>query len=737
MKPPFRNARDFSVLLRWAPGRIALARVSYALVPALLALAAGCPAAKEGVLCADDSSCAAGYICANTVCVPGCRTDADCDSAGGEVCRSLKCGVPCDSDADCTGRNFCSSDDICELGYSCSDDPDCGPKMFCNARGGACAPVECDSDDACGTGRICEDRRCYPAQCADHFDCGGELCLSGRCRPCADHADCADFGADAVCCDGACAEPCAQGADCAGLLCAGNGCCVSCALGFACGAGESCCGDECRPTCQSDGDCPAGSLCNDGCCETCAEGAPCPVGRVCCDGMCTRLQCVADVNCLDGQVCCGGCCAEVCDDEPDPQFAVASPPAAAACGEASAPQCAGDCPGGSRCVSAELDVACFCAPFVYASDPAPSLELGSTLAGDSSSVVLSFSVTPGELETYRFEVALPAEFAAQGFRDPLRPNAPVGTFGLDLDFDGLDDVEFPLVTLDRETTYVDMNGNNAFDAAFEASILHSSDSHRFTGVLPFGGDADETTTEASFAAQANLRLARGAVANPLASGDFLITGCLTSVDPDTDGHDDGENHPPITACFEQVVSIGGVIQVTIDIRPRTYPNRINLRSRALVPVAILTTPDFDALTIDPATIELAGAGVAVRKKGHQPFAADKHASAKVAVSIRGQQLLAADKAASGKEAARKRDHQLFAAERDIDRDGDRDLLVWVRSEELELDVDSTEAELVGRTFDGADIVGVDSVRIIQPNVCHRRHTHVTKSGTPCAAERQK
>ena len=53
-----------------------------------------------------------------------------------------------------------------------------------------------------------------------------------------------------------------------------------------------------------------------------------------------------------------------------------------------------------------------------------------------------------------------------------------------------------------------------------------------------------------------------------------------------------------------------ILPVAIDIRPRTEPNEINARSRGVVPVAILSTAEFDATRVDPASLRLAGAAVA-------------------------------------------------------------------------------------------------------------------------------
>lgn len=48
------------------------------------------------------------------------------------------------------------------------------------------------------------------------------------------------------------------------------------------------------------------------------------------------------------------------------------------------------------------------------------------------------------------------------------------------------------------------------------------------------------------------------------------------------------------------------IEVSVDIRPSSYPNRINLKSKGKILVAILSTDDFDAHDVDPVTCEFAG-----------------------------------------------------------------------------------------------------------------------------------
>lgn len=67
----------------------------------------------------------------------------------------------------------------------------------------------------------------------------------------------------------------------------------------------------------------------------------------------------------------------------------------------------------------------------------------------------------------------------------------------------------------------------------------------------------------------------------------------------------------------------GLEELTIDIKPGSYPNSINLGSNGVIPVAILSTADFDATTLNPENIFLAGSGVRVRGKGNKYLASEE------------------------------------------------------------------------------------------------------------------
>ena len=114
--------------------------------------------------------------------------------------------------------------------------------------------------------------------------------------------------------------------------------------------------------------------------------------------------------------------------------------------------------------------------------------------------------------------------------------------------------------------------------------------------------------------------------------------------------------------------VGGATQVTIDIKPCSYPNVISLpcRGSGVTPVAILTTADFDASTVDPSTMVFAQA------------------------------------------------HSTHSSLQNVDHDGDLDLILYFKCQQVSIPADGTEACLQGRTYQGLSVEGCDSVRIIVP-----------------------
>ncbi len=113
------------------------------------------------------------------------------------------------------------------------------------------------------------------------------------------------------------------------------------------------------------------------------------------------------------------------------------------------------------------------------------------------------------------------------------------------------------------------------------------------------------------------------------------------------------------------------LPVAVDIKPGSDTNPINLRSRGVVPVAILGSDSLDVRDIDQTTLLFAGA--APRARGR-----------------------------SGR----------IGSFEDVNDDGSTDLVARFPVEDLNLTEADSEATLTGQLSDGTPIEGTDSVRIV-------------------------
>ena len=115
--------------------------------------------------------------------------------------------------------------------------------------------------------------------------------------------------------------------------------------------------------------------------------------------------------------------------------------------------------------------------------------------------------------------------------------------------------------------------------------------------------------------------------------------------------------------------------VSIDIKPGSDDNIINLGTNGVIPVAILSSETFDATDVDPALVSIAGMDVAVRGKS------DKYS----------------------------------AHPEDVNGDGLLDLVCQMDTYNLVPDeLQYGTAELIGQTYSGDLIKGSDSVTIVPP-----------------------
>jgi hypothetical protein len=109
------------------------------------------------------------------------------------------------------------------------------------------------------------------------------------------------------------------------------------------------------------------------------------------------------------------------------------------------------------------------------------------------------------------------------------------------------------------------------------------------------------------------------------------------------------------------------LHVLIDIKPGDTPTTIEPGRQGMIPVAILTTKEFDAADVDPTTVTMGAAGT----------------EATVFRSMLD----------------------------DVDRDGDKDRMLLFRVQEMRLKCEDSVVRLKGKTNDGRAIEGSETVKM--------------------------
>jgi len=126
------------------------------------------------------------------------------------------------------------------------------------------------------------------------------------------------------------------------------------------------------------------------------------------------------------------------------------------------------------------------------------------------------------------------------------------------------------------------------------------------------------------------------------------------------------------ADWDYASVIPTVTPVVIDIMPGMSPNYINSKSKGVIPVAILTDAGFDATTVNPLSVEFGPNGANAKDgKGHI---------------------------------------------KDVDADGDLDMVLQFNTSETGIQCGETEASLTGMTINSLDIKGTDAIMTVPCNL---------------------
>ena len=264
-------------------------------------------------------------------------------------------------------------------------------------------------------------------------------------------------------------------------------------------------------------------------------------------------------------------------------------------------------------------------------------------------------------------------------------------------FNRLSSTACPASAAPDEDTWITINSATLDATNAKAAIVFGHAIARQDGVGEFNGITTFLSKDASTGPSPENQLVHTVVALPFEVGDDHSM-MIIALDANKDfkvrynfggipGFGPGADETQLCGWATRIQLVGwiegvSVKAVSIDIKPGSDPNSINLLSGGVIPVAILTTPEFDASTVD------------ISVDGH-----DKLSFTGASAKMKGK---------SGR----------YASFEDVDGDGDNDLVIHFYTSEIDpslFEVDGlfTYATITGQTVDGTPISGRDTINIVK------------------------
>lgn len=215
---------------------------------------------------------------------------------------------------------------------------------------------------------------------------------------------------------------------------------------------------------------------------------------------------------------------------------------------------------------------------------------------------------------------------------------------------------FSLGSLQKSMAVADFNGDGNLDLAAPNFFTGSVDVIAGNGAGNFAGSVTSFPTGSR---------PRGA-----SSGDFNKDGL-----PDLVIANQGSGSDNISILLNTTPP--PIIEVDIDLKPGSFPNCINLKSKGSVPLIILGRDTFNVRDISISSVKLAGASVNIKKNG-----------------------------------------EFYSSLKDVNQDGIMDLVLHFNTQDIQLTGGETKLVLTGNLLNGQAIRGTDDICFAKSFVHH-------------------